>query len=61
MGKSMSQANSNGKRRIEAATGKKLAPTSLRKKHRYLDDCTDEELTTARIVRRTPEEIKNGE
>jgi hypothetical protein len=50
-GKSKSMANQNGLRRKEAATGKKLAPRSLRSKHKYEDDCSDIELKRAQVKR----------
>ena len=61
MGKSKSATNPNGKRRVEGLTGKKLAPKALRKKRRYLDDCTDAELASVGVVRRTQAEIIQGE
>lgn len=46
-GKSKSQSNKFGSRRI--VNGKELAPRSLRHKHTYLSDCSDEELIKAQI------------
>ena len=51
VGKSMSSAFPNGYRHVEKATRRKLAPRSLRRKHRYLDDCTDAELNQAGVLR----------
>ena len=50
-GKSKSATNKNGQRRIEAATGKKLAPRSLRSKHKYEADCSDIELKRVDVKR----------
>jgi len=52
-GKSKSLANLNGRRRIEACTGKILAPKSIRKMfgRRYQDQCTDEMLKYAKVTR----------
>lgn len=36
---------------MEAATGKRLAPRSLRPKRKYLEDCTDAELEAIGIDR----------
>ena len=50
-GKAKSIANQNGQRRVEGATGKKLAPKSLRSKHKYESDCSDVELKRASVKR----------
>jgi hypothetical protein len=50
-GKNKSAGNRNGQRRIEGPTGKKLAPKSLRSKHKYESECSDMELKRAQVQR----------
>lgn len=50
-GKSKSFTYPNGVRRVEAETGKRLAPRSLRPERKYLEDCADDELDEAQISR----------
>jgi hypothetical protein len=47
-GKSKSQFFPYGKRRMK--DGKELAPKSIRKKHKFLNECTEEELKKAEVV-----------
>jgi len=51
MGKSKTQANPNGVRKVEASTRKELSPRSIRNKKRYLENCDDADLAKAQITR----------
>jgi hypothetical protein len=50
-GKSKSEKNKLGSRRIHAKTGLELAPRSLRKQGKiFLKDCSEEELRQAKVI-----------